>query len=150
MKKIFCLGLLSFLMHVAQAQTTAAPVSASAITNKNDDTMLLTPTGTPEASWRRLAEVLVRRGYSIAYSDKELFTLSTHGLIRFGMRGPLRVTGMAMNDALIVRLYWGGSADTGGGEPAPARRRYSEPWSELEAIGRDFGGPVHYTTTIPN
>ncbi|SMC00359.1 hypothetical protein SAMN00120144_1973 [Hymenobacter roseosalivarius DSM 11622] len=144
MKKLLCLGLLFLSIQAAQAQTAATP-AARPVASKDDDTMVLTLTDTPEASWRRLAQILVQRGYSIQHSDKDLLTLSTYALYKPGVRVN-RVAGTVINGALIVRMYWGAASDTGGGQPLLARRKH-DGWGELVAIGREFGGAVSYTAT---
>jgi DNA mismatch repair ATPase MutS len=147
MKKLLFLGLF-LLIQVAQAQTTTAPSGASTA-SKDDDTMVLALSGTSAESWRRLAQVLVQRGYSIAHSDNSLFTLTTNGLYRRGI-GVISVAGTVVNDALIVRLYWGTSENTGGGQPLLSRRKLGDRWVELVAIGQAYGGPISYTTSVPD
>ncbi|GAB2478633.1 hypothetical protein GCM10011375_18390 [Hymenobacter qilianensis] len=136
-------------MQIAQAQTAPTAVAASAAASKDDDTMVLALSGTSAESWRRLAQVLVQRGYSIAHSDNSLFTVTTNGLFKRSI-GVLSVAGTVVGETLQVRLYWGSASDTGGGQPLLTRRKQSERWVELVAIGQAYGGPVSYTTSVPD
>ncbi|WP_133273193.1 hypothetical protein [Hymenobacter radiodurans] len=147
MKKLLYLGLLFLSIQVAQAQTTPAPAGAQAGANREDDTMVLALSGTPAESWQRLAQVLVQRGYSIAHSDNSLFTLTTNGLYK-RRTGTVTVAGTVVNETIQVRLYWGGSSETGGGSPLPARRKQEDRWAELVSIGQAFGGPISYMTSV--
>ncbi len=109
--------------------------------------MVLALSGTPAESWQRLAQVLVQRGYSIAHSDNSLFTLTTNGLYK-RRTGTVTVAGTVVNETIQVRLYWGGSSETGGGSPLPARRKQEDRWAELVSIGQAFGGPISYMTSV--
>ncbi|MBC6607822.1 hypothetical protein H8B13_13430 [Hymenobacter sp. BT188] len=148
MKKLLYVSLLFLSIQVVQAQTATA-LSGAQIASKDDDTMVLALSGTYAESWRRLAQVLVQRGYSIAHSDNSLFTLTTNGLFKRGV-GVVSVAGTVVNETLQVRLYWGSASETGGGQPVLTRRKQGDRWVELVAIGQAFGGPVSYTTSVPD
>jgi hypothetical protein len=148
MKKLLYLSLILLSIQIAQAQTSSVPARAKAVTSKDDDTLVLTLTDTPEASWRRLAHVLVQRGYSIQHSDKDLLTISTYPLLKSGL-GKVSAAGTVVNNTLLVRLYWGGTAELGGGQPVLTRRKNNR-WGKLVAIGKEFGGSVSYTTAVPD
>ncbi|UYZ64412.1 hypothetical protein [Hymenobacter weizhouensis] len=153
MKKLCCLIITAVFFQLAQAQTVVRvqPINlvpgAHATPTRTDDTILVELTDTPEAGWRRLAQVLVGRGYSIAHSDKDLLTVSTHVLELPGH--PFRVTGMVIGRTVVLRLYLGGEVEHIG---YPTRRSNrgggnSWDWRELEAIARELGGPVQYATS---
>jgi hypothetical protein len=109
--------------------------------------MVLTLTDTPEVTWRRLAQVLAVRGYSIEHSDKDLLTLSTYPLE--GPANPFRVTGIVMDKALVLRMYQVRDLAPGRVPTERIRRRGGDNWEwrELEVIAREMGGEVSYTTS---
>ncbi len=146
MKKLFCFVALVCCCHLAPAQTTpaAAPRPAS---SKRDDTILVALSASPEATWRKLAQVLMQRGYSIEHSDQSLLTLSTHP---FGQSNfPVRVTGMVVEQTLVLRMQQWNVPAFGPVGTAPVRRRggYSTEWRELEAIAQAMGTIVRYTAS---
>jgi len=146
MKKVFCIVLLALGFQAAQGQTTTAPTVARPVVNRNDDAILVALTDSPEATWRKLAQVLVQRGYSIEHSDQSLLTLSTHP---FGQSSfPVRVTGMVLEQTLILRMYEWNVAAFGAVGASPVRRRgdYTG-WRELEAIAQEMGTVVRYTAS---
>ena len=148
MKKLVYLGLILLSIQQARAQMTAPkPATRVAVSSRDDDTFLLALIDTPEATWRRLAQVLALRGYSIEHSDKELLTLSTYPLEVPGY--PIRVTGLVMNNALVLRMYQSRDLAPGREPNERIRRRGSDNWEwrELEAIAREIGGPVTYATS---
>lgn len=147
MRKLLGLILFCLWMHSSYAQTTTPVPSSTA--SKDDDTMVLALTDTAAESWRRLALVLVQRGYSIAHSDNSLFTVTTNGLYKRRL-GTVSVAGTVVNETLLVRMYWGNDTEPGGGQPVPARRKQNDRWAELVAIGQAYGGPVSYTTSVPD
>ncbi|UOG76872.1 hypothetical protein MTX78_09795 [Hymenobacter tibetensis] len=148
MKKLFCTALLACFMQAVHAQTTTVPAPHATAT-KEDDTILLELTATPEASWQRLAQVLVQRGYSIEHSNKDLLTLSTYPLF-VPQSGVLRVAGTVVKNTFYLRVYWGGNMETGSGPYVLARQKSEKMWRELEAIAREFGGSIRYTTSAVN
>lgn len=137
------------LIPAAQAQTASVVPGAHTTPARTDDTILieLPAADTPEVGWRRLAQVLVSRGYSIAHSDKDLLVLSTHVLELPGL--PFRITGMVAGRTAVLRLYKGGEIEKTGYPTYRANRGGGNNWEwrELEAIARDLGGPVQYATS---
>lgn len=145
MKKLFCTALLACALEAANAKTS--PASAPhATASREDDAILLTLTETPEAGWRKLAQVLVQRGYSIEYSDKELLTLSTYALY-VPQSGVLRVAGTVVENTLYLRVYSGGNIETGSGPYILARQKSERAWRELEAIAKEVGGSIRYAAS---
>lgn len=150
MKKLLCFALLLLCAQSSYAQTTVRTPASNATTDRKDDTLIIELTEAPEAAWRHLAQVLVQRGYSIESSSKDLLTLPTHPLLVNNFRA-MRVAGMVLNDGtLVIRLYWGGDATSGGVQHVLAQRRFGRQWAELEAVGRDFGGSVRYAANRPD
>jgi hypothetical protein len=142
MKKLFSTVLLALVCQLASAQTSSA--------SKDDDTAVVEFVGSPEDGWRKLAQVLVERGYSIEHSDKDLLTLTTHTLYRPGPwlgDGSARVAGTVVNGQLIVRMYFGGEEEKGGLQTTRVRRKNSNDWRELETIAQEVGRSVRYTTS---
>lgn len=143
MKKLFCFVVLACCCHLASAQTTTAPPTRP-VASKNDDAILVALVGSPEATWRKLAQVLVQRGYSIDHSDQSLLTLSTHP---FGQNSyPIRVTGMVVEQMLVLRMYQWNTPSYGVLGVDLVRRRGGESaeWRELESIAQEMGGHVRY------
>ncbi|UOR07318.1 hypothetical protein MUN82_09500 [Hymenobacter aerilatus] len=146
MKKTVYTFLLVVYAQLAHAQS-------SATTSRDDDTILLDLAESPEASWKRLAHILVARGYSIEHSDKDLLTLSTYALGSDAF--PVRVTGTVVNNTLLLRIYEQNAVTHVPMPIAVVRRRGggNSEWRELEAIAQEFGGTKRYTvsaTTLAN
>lgn len=147
MKKLFCFFLLVCCCHLALAQTSTAPPTRPA-SGRNDDAILVAFVGSSEVTWRKLAQVLVQRGYSIEHSDQNLLTLSTHP---FGQNYfPIRVTGMVMEQMLVLRMYQWNIPAFGvlGADLVRRRGGESAEWRELESIAKEMGGQVRYTSSL--
>ncbi|MBC8082057.1 MAG: hypothetical protein H7Z21_02495 [Hymenobacter sp.] len=145
MRKLLLSALLAFPLQAAQAQTPPAPPAPRPTTARNDDTILVDLTDTPEAGWRRLAQVLVRRGYSIEHSDKDLLTLSTHALY---LSQPFRVAATVIDRTVVLRMYGRRvAADILLTERVQRRGSANEEWRELETIARELGGVIRYATS---
>ncbi len=153
LKKLFCLLLLAGVAPLAHAQLrpfneSAAPANALATSSAREhDTIVLELTDAPAVIWRRLAQVLVARGHAIEHSSAELLTLTTYPLRARG--SSVRIAGMVEGQTLTLRPYalykLPDSPESiervrrGGGSNAE--------WQELEAIGRQLGGIIRYTTS---
>ena len=140
MKKAAYSILLACCVQVGHAQSPAT-------TSRDDDTIVLDLTDSPEASWKRLAHLLVARGYSIEHSDKDLLTLSTYALGSDAF--PVRVTGAVINNTLLLRIYERNTSSHVPVSIAIVRRRGggNSEWRELEAIAQEFGGSRRYTVS---
>lgn len=110
--------------------------------------MVIELTDAPAVAWRRLAQVLVARGYAIEHSSPELLTLATYPLEVRSSR--VRIAGMVEGQKLMVRAY---EVFQNSGFPelnTRARRRGGDnaEWEELQGIGQQLGGTVRYTTSV--
>ena len=157
LKKLCCLLLLagSPSLTYAQLRTVPAPVPVpargselSTTASKEHDTMVIELTDAPVAIWRRLAQVLVARGYAIEHSSPELLTLATYALNV--NNSVVRVSGMVEGQTLIVRIHQVFQTDRIPEGNIRIRRRGGDnsEWRELEAIGRQLGGTRRYTTSV--
>lgn len=144
MKKLLCLSLLFLCIHFVQAQTVTTP---RAPVDRNHEIILIELADTPEATWRRLAQVLMQRGYGIEHSDKDLLTLATYPLEGFGF--PIRVVGLLTDKAIMLRMYQSRDSEPGRLLAERIRRRGGDnaEWLELEAIARDMGGRISYAVS---
>jgi hypothetical protein len=152
MKKLLYAVLLLLLCQQAQAQATTPPPAARPATTpsadeRSYDTVLIAVTDTPENAWRQLAQVLLRRGYVIEHSDKDLLTMTTYPL-RKGLKA-CRVSGAVVGRELSLRMYQVLAPET---EVSPRNQvnrggGNSASWQELEAIGQQMGGTVRYTVS---
>jgi hypothetical protein len=157
LKKLCCLLLLASApsLTYAQLRMVPAPVPApargsvlEATATKEHDTMVIELTDAPAVIWRRLAQVLVRRGYAIEHSSPELLTLTTYPLdVR---NTALRISGMADGKTLTVRAYTVLHNSTYPETNLRSRRRGGDnsEWQELQAIGQQMGGTIRYTTSV--
>ncbi|WP_133273192.1 hypothetical protein [Hymenobacter radiodurans] len=144
MKKLLLLSLLFLSIHFAQAQTATTPRAPA---DRNHEIILIELTDSPEATWRRLAQVLMQRGYGIEHSDKDLLTLATYPLEGFGF--PIRVVGLLTDKAIMLRMYQSRGSEPGKFLTERIRRRGGDnvEWLELEAIARDMGGRISYAVS---
>ncbi|WBA42720.1 hypothetical protein [Hymenobacter canadensis] len=119
-----------------------------ATATKEHDTMVIELTDAPAVAWRRLAQVLVARGYAIEHSSPELLTLTTYPLSVDN--SAVRVSGMVEGQKLTVRTYSVSQNDSNPEINIRGRRRGGDnsQWRELEAIGQQLGGTVRYTTSV--
>ena len=126
------------------------PVAPHATPQNADDTILLTLPNGGEAAWHRAAQVLVARGYTLAYSDAQLLTLNTDFTDIHGTSGYLSVFVFISGNQLTLRARSNAT-------PIPnasfgivrrgALLGVSRDWQELEAIARDLGGTAGYVNT---
>lgn len=157
LKKLCCLLLLAGAPALTYAQvrtvpaTVPAPARGSEVSttaSKEHDTMIIELTDAPVVIWRRLAQVLVARGYAIEHSSPELLTLATYSLDV--ENSDVRVSGMVEGQTLIVRIYQVYQIDSKPESNVRIRRHGGDnsEWRELEAIGRQLGGTRRYTTSV--
>lgn len=157
LKKLCCLLLLAGAptLTYAQLRMVPAPVPAPArgsvletTATKEHDTMIIELTDAPEVIWRRLAQVLVVRGYAIEHSSPELLTLATYPT--YVRSSPMRIAGMVSGQTLTLHAYrlYQYTHNPEANERARRRGGDNAEWKELEAIGLQLGGTVRYTTSV--
>lgn len=135
--KILLAVLLALAARVAPAQAVP-PAKAN--------TIIVTLPDSGQVAWRRIAQALIDRGYSIKNSDKDLLLLTTEGK-QTGRAGAITVSvSLKGNQATVRATQFLGSfgmmqVDYRGMKGSPNLLG----WQELEAAAKAFGGTLAYT-----
>lgn len=150
MKNVLLALLLALTGPAALAQTTPAGTLS---TDRKDNTLLVELPDEGEAAWRRVAQVLLDRGYPLAYSDVNLLSLTT-AFNPLNSTNSLSVSAVVRGHQLTLRGRSEAASIVGTPSQLTVVRRGAPmggtrpDWQELEDIARVLGGTVRYTQLV--